>query len=85
VAEKHIYKGDKYQFSRIATTSDGNYVVGSDDGTIRLYNNKVNNKTKAVNKFPNMEKVMHLDTTKDGKWILATFPTHLILLPTDFE
>jgi hypothetical protein len=37
-----------------------------------------------MNKFPNFGKVLHLDTTKDGKWILATFETHLVLLPTDF-
>lgn len=82
LAEKHIYKGDKYQFDKIVTTSDGNYAIGSLDGTIRLYNPKINNKTKACNKFPFMDKVLHLDTTKDGKWILATFPSELILLPT---
>ena len=86
LTEKHIYKGDKYQFDKIVTTSDGNYAIGSLDGTIRLYNNKnINNKTKACNKFPYLDKVLHLDTTKDGKWILATFPHELILLPTFLE
>jgi hypothetical protein len=27
--------------------------------------------------------VLHLESTMDGKWLLATFKTYLILLPTE--
>jgi hypothetical protein len=27
--------------------------------------------------------VIHLDTTKDGKWVLATFKRYLRLIPTE--
>ncbi len=27
--------------------------------------------------------MIHLDTTKDGKWVLATFRTYLRLIPTE--
>ena len=29
--------------------------------------------------------VLHLESTKDGKWLLATFKKYLLLLPTETE
>ena len=29
ISEKHVYKGNEYQFYKIISASDGNYAIGS--------------------------------------------------------
>lgn len=58
-------------FSCISSTVNGEFAIGSQDGTVRLFN-KVS--TRAKNSF-NMgygDPIRGLDISKDGKWILAT-------------
>lgn len=74
-----------HQFSRgtnfqcFATTGDGSIVVGSLDGKIRLYS--VSSMRQAKTAFPGLgSPITHVDVTFDGKWILGTTDTYLILI-----
>jgi WD40 repeat protein len=78
-----------HQFSRgtnfqcFATTGDGSIVVGSIDGKIRLYSS--NSMRQAKTAFPGLgSPITHVDVTFDGKWILGTTDTYLILVCTLF-
>ncbi|XP_057975564.1 protein CYPRO4 [Malania oleifera] len=78
-----------HQFSRgtnfqcFATTGDGSIVVGSLDGKIRLYSS--NSMRLAKTAFPGLgSPITHVDVTFDGKWILGTTDTFLILICTLF-
>ncbi|KAL5558862.1 hypothetical protein UlMin_035073 [Ulmus minor] len=78
-----------HQFSRgtnfqcFATTGDGSIVVGSLDGKIRLYS--INSMRQAKTAFPGLgSPITHVDVTFDGKWILGTTDTYLILICTLF-
>lgn len=78
-----------HQFSRgtnfqcFATTGDGSIVVGSIDGKIRLYSTTSMRQAKTA--FPGLgSPITHVDVTYDGKWILGTTDTYLILISTLF-
>ncbi|KAL3340466.1 hypothetical protein AABB24_028882 [Solanum stoloniferum] len=78
-----------HQFSRgtnfqcFATTGDGSIVVGSLDGKIRLYSSSSMRQAKTA--FPGLgSPITHVDVTYDGKWILGTTDTYLILICTLF-
>ncbi|KDP42293.1 hypothetical protein JCGZ_01617 [Jatropha curcas] len=78
-----------HQFSRgtnfqcFASTGDGSIVVGSLDGKIRLYSKTSIRQAKTA--FPGLgSPITHVDVTYDGKWILGTTDTYLILICTLF-
>ncbi|GAV86719.1 VID27 domain-containing protein, partial [Cephalotus follicularis] len=78
-----------HQFSRgtnfqcFATTGDGSIVVGSIDGKIRLYSSSSMRQAKTA--FPGLgSPITHVDVTYDGKWILGTTDSYLILICTVF-
>lgn len=78
-----------HQFSRgtnfqcFASTGDGSIVIGSLDGKIRLYSNKSMRQAKTA--FPGLgSPITHVDVTYDGKWVLGTTDTYLILICTLF-
>lgn len=78
-----------HQFSRgtnfqcFATTGDGSIVVGSLDGKIRLYS--INSMRQAKTAFPGLgSPITHVDVTYDGRWILGTTDSYLILICTLF-
>nr|GMC81040.1 protein CYPRO4 [Ipomoea batatas] len=78
-----------HQFSRgtnfqcFATTGDGSIVVGSRDGKIRLYSKTSMRQAKTA--FPGLgSPITHVDVTYDGKWILGTTDTYLVLICTLF-
>ncbi|CAN1133469.1 Protein CYPRO4 [Linum perenne] len=78
-----------HQFSRgtnfqcFASTGDGSIVVGSLDGKIRLYNRRSMRQAKTA--FPGLgSPITHVDVTYDGKWVLGTTDTYLILICTLF-
>ncbi|KAL5211342.1 hypothetical protein ABZP36_022189 [Zizania latifolia] len=79
-----------HQFSRgtnfqcFASTGDGSIVVGSVDGKIRLYSKSSMRMAKTA--FPGLgSPITHVDVTYDGKWILGTTDTYLILICTIFK
>ncbi|KAL0816411.1 hypothetical protein Bca101_072855 [Brassica carinata] len=78
-----------HQFSRgtnfqcFASTGDGSIVVGSRDGKIRLYSKTSMRMAKTA--FPGLgSSVTHVDVSYDGKWILGTTDTYLVLICTLF-
>ncbi|KAJ8763503.1 hypothetical protein K2173_002386 [Erythroxylum novogranatense] len=78
-----------HQFSRgtnfqcFATSGDGSIVVGSLDGKIRLYSRTSMRQAKTA--FPGLgSPITHVDVTYDGKWVLGTADTYLILICTLF-
>ena len=69
------------KFRCMATTGDGCIAVGSEDGKIRLYSDK--SMRQAKTSFPGLgAPITAIDVTHDGKWILATTDTCLVLLHT---
>ncbi|KAL0707242.1 hypothetical protein Bca4012_073668 [Brassica carinata] len=79
-----------HQFSRgtnfqcFASTGDGSIVVGSRDGKIRLYSKTSMRMAKTA--FPGLgSPVTHVDVSYDGKWILGTTDTYLVLICTLFN
>ncbi|KAH7688211.1 putative isomerase YbhE protein [Dioscorea alata] len=79
-----------HQFSRgtnfqcFASTGDGSIVVGSLDGKIRLYSKSSMRMAKTA--FPGLgSPITHVDVTYDGRWILGTTDTYLILISTIFK
>ena len=69
------------KFKCMATTGDGCIAVGSEDGKIRLYSDK--SMRQAKTSFPGLgAPITAIDVTHDGKWILATTDTCLVLLHT---
>jgi hypothetical protein len=79
-----------HQFSRgtnfqcFATAGDGSIVVGSRDGKVRLYGITSMRQAKTV--FPGLgSPITHVDVTYDGKWVLATTDSYMILIGTVFK
>ncbi|XP_044508063.1 protein CYPRO4-like isoform X2 [Mangifera indica] len=94
---QNVVKGDSpvlhwtqgHQFSRgtnfqcFASTGDGSIVIGSLDGKIRLYSKTSMRQAKTA--FPGLgSPITHVDVTYDGKWILGTTDTYLIIICTLF-
>jgi VID27 C-terminal WD40-like domain len=82
-AQGHQFsKGTNFQC--FASTGDGSIVVGSLDGKIRLYSNSSMRMAKTA--FPGLgSPITHVDVTYDGKWILGTTDTYLVLICTLFK
>eukprot|EP00250_Pteridium_aquilinum_P031225 c43262_g1_i1 orf=189-2063(+) len=82
-AEGHQFsKGTNFQC--FASTGDGCIVVGSKDGKVRLYGTSSMRMAKTA--FPGLgSPITHVDVTFDGKWVLATTDTYLILISTVFK
>ncbi|GAB2231011.1 hypothetical protein Droror1_Dr00027296 [Drosera rotundifolia] len=70
-------------FQCFASTGDGSIVVGSVDGKIRLYSSNSMREAKTI--FPGLGlPITHVDVTYDGKWVLGTTDTYLVLISTLF-
>lgn len=68
----------KQGFSALATTEKGYVAIGTDAGDIRLYN-KLGKVAKT--RLPSLgDKILGLDVTANGRWLLATCATYLLLL-----
>ena len=71
-------------FQCFSSTGDGSIVVGSLDGKIRLYSKSSMRMAKTA--FPGLgSPITHVDVTFDGRWILGTTDTYLILISTVFK
>ncbi|KAK4698617.1 hypothetical protein P7C70_g7656, partial [Phenoliferia sp. Uapishka_3] len=70
----------KADFSVAATTESGRLAVASNKGDIRLFD-KIGKNAKTV--LPALgDAIIGLDVSADGKWILATCKTYLLLVDT---
>lgn len=70
----------KNKFSSIVTTGAGNIAVGSEKGEIRLFDALGKN---AKTLLPGLgDAIRGIDVTKDGRWVIATCKTYLLLIDT---
>ena len=77
---KDYARGTK--FTCMASSGDGSVAVGSEDGKVRLYSNKLT-LTRASTAFPSLgPAITALDVSFDGKWVVATTDQFLILMKT---
>jgi hypothetical protein len=67
----------KANFSSLATTQLGKVVVGSGKGDLRLFDTV--GKIAKTNLPPLGDPVLGVDTTADGKWVVATTKTALLV------
>jgi len=82
LAQSKAYMG-KTSFRCVATTADGMVAVGSDDGSIKLYDSigKV-----AKTNLPGLgDPIIGIDVTADGSYVLATTEHYLLVIPTSVE
>ncbi|KAI5962748.1 VID27 [Candida theae] len=74
------YKTSNNKFQALATTESGHIALGSGKGDIRLFDRLgVNAKTA----LPTLgDPIVGIDVSKDGRWILATCKTYILLIDT---
>ncbi|KAK7470575.1 Vacuolar import and degradation protein 27 [Stygiomarasmius scandens] len=70
----------KNKFSGVATTASGKLAVASEKGDIRLFDSIGKNAKTALP--PLGDPILGIDTTSDGRWIVATTKTYLLLIDT---
>jgi len=81
VQEDTINYSSKPQLSVGTTTEEGLMAVGSNTGEIRLFNQKLK---RAKTNLPGFgDPIIGIDVTADGKWILATCKTYLLVIPAE--
>uniref|UniRef100_A0A7S0QWD8 Vacuolar import/degradation Vid27 C-terminal domain-containing protein n=1 Tax=Pyramimonas obovata TaxID=1411642 RepID=A0A7S0QWD8_9CHLO len=74
----------KTLFRCMATTGEGHVALGSYDGRIRLYTDR--SLTKAKTAFPGLgSPITAIDCSYDGKWVLATTDTYVLVISTAFR
>ncbi|EJF61218.1 VID27 cytoplasmic protein [Dichomitus squalens LYAD-421 SS1] len=70
----------KNKFSGVATTESGKLAVASEKGEIRLFDSIGKNAKTALP--PLGDPIIGIDVTADGRWIVATTKTYLLLIDT---
>lgn len=65
----------------ISSTDDGNVLYSSDNNYDLRLSNSIDKKAKSC--IPFSDKIVHTDVTKDGRFVLATTPYYLMILPTE--
>jgi hypothetical protein len=70
----------KNKFSSVATTGSGKLAVASEKGDIRLFDSIGKNAKTALP--PLGDPILGIDATADGRWIVATTQTYLLLIDT---
>ncbi|KZT20359.1 VID27 cytoplasmic protein [Neolentinus lepideus HHB14362 ss-1] len=70
----------KNKFSDVATTASGKLAVASEKGDIRLFDTIGKNAKTALP--PLGDPIIGIDCTADGRWIVATTKTYLLLIDT---
>ena len=80
MATEKTYKTNP-QFNKVSTTMQGGLAVGSLNGEIRLYS-KVGQNAKTL--LPGLgDAIRAVDMSIDGKWVVATTQTYLLVIPTE--
>jgi hypothetical protein len=70
----------KNKFSGVTTTADGKLAVASEKGDIRLFDSIGKNAKTALP--PLGDPILGVDVTANGRWIVATTKTYLLLVDT---
>lgn len=80
MAQSKVYKTNP-EFNCVSTTFEGGLAIGSLNGNIRLYKEVGQN---AKTSLPGLgEPIRAIDMSIDGKWVLATTQTYLLVIPTE--
>ncbi|EGW30263.1 uncharacterized protein SPAPADRAFT_157038 [Spathaspora passalidarum NRRL Y-27907] len=72
------YKTKNNGFSTLATTENGYIALGSSKGDIKLFDRLGVNAKTALPSFG--DAILGLDVSKDGRWLLVTCATYLLLI-----
>eukprot|EP00479_Gromia_sphaerica_P005101 TRINITY_DN1610_c0_g1_i1.p1 TRINITY_DN1610_c0_g1~~TRINITY_DN1610_c0_g1_i1.p1 ORF type:complete len:130 (+),score=19.89 TRINITY_DN1610_c0_g1_i1:46-390(+) len=79
VVQEFNYKS-KPSLQCATTTGSGQIAVGSKKGEIRFYN-RLGIRAKTL--LPGLgDPIVAMDTTEDGKWVVCTTNTYLLVVPT---
>jgi hypothetical protein len=70
----------KNKFSGVATTASGKLAVASEKGDIRLFDSIGKNAKTALP--PLGDPIIGVDVTANGRWVVATTKTYLLLIDT---
>jgi len=70
----------KTEFSAVTTTSSGKLAVAGDKGDIRLFDSIGKNAKTALPALG--DPILGIDVSGDGRWIVATTKTYLLLIDT---
>ncbi|TFK75851.1 VID27-domain-containing protein [Pluteus cervinus] len=70
----------KNKFSGVTTTAQGKLAVASEKGDIRLFDSIGKNAKTALP--PLGDPIIGIDVTADGRWVVATTKTYLLLIDT---
>ncbi|GJE84223.1 VID27 cytoplasmic protein [Phanerochaete sordida] len=70
----------KNKFSSVATTEAGKIAVASEKGDIRLFDSIGKNAKTALP--PLGDPIIGIDVTRDGRWVVATTRTYLLVIDT---
>ena len=70
----------KNKFSGVATTASGKLAVASEKGDIRMFDTIGKNAKTALP--PLGDPILGIDVTADGRWIVGTTKTYLLLIDT---
>lgn len=73
----------KNKFSSLATTEHGHIAVASEKGDVRLFDTLGKNAKTALPALG--DPIKGIDVTKDGRWVIATCKTYLLLIDTNIE
>jgi len=80
MADQFFYKDKNVGLQSITTTGSGYVAVASNKGDIRLFN-KIG-KGYCKTQLPGLgNPILHIDTTEDGTWLVATCKTYLLVFP----
>ncbi len=79
ITEKEKIYNSKNNFTCITTNQEGQFCIGKENGEVSFYTD-IGNAKNTVQTFGDC--ILGLDSTRDGKWLLATCEKYLILLPT---
>ena len=82
VVNMKTYKTYPY-FSCITTTDFGGLAIGSEDGTVRLYNGVGQIAKTSLSCFG--DPIRAIDTTSDGLYLLATCDKYLMVISTSYK
>jgi WD40 repeat protein len=73
-----------YLFSKMASTLNNSFVVGSKKGELRLYDQDVGKRAKTL--FTGLgQEILGVDVSQDGNYIIATCPNYLMFIPTQIQ
>ena len=84
VQEQKTVYSSKVGLSSVATTGQGHIAVGSEKGEIRLFDRL--GLSRAKTQLAGLgEPILGMDTTENGKYVLATCASYLLLIDTEAE